>query len=84
MCKLILSVGSKTWSAYAYVTLSVSVKMASHLGSKVLYPYQLDLVSTHVFFIRITILVFDSVIKRHASLLVLVLDHHSFSRNCGK
>ena len=66
------------------VTLSVSVKMTSHLGSKVLYPYQLFLVPTHVVFITITILVFDRVIKRHASLLVLVLDHHSFSRNCVK
>ena len=66
---LILSVGSITWSAYAYETLSVSVKMMSHLGSKVLYPYQLVMVPTHVFFITITILVFDRVIKRHASLL---------------
>ncbi len=67
--------------AYAYLTLSVSVKMTSHLGSKVLNPYQLFLVPTHVVIITITILVFDCVIKRHASLLVLVLDHHGFSRN---
>ena len=64
------------------VTLSVSVKMTSHLGSKVLYPYQLFLVPTHVVFITVTILVFDHVIKRHAGLLVLVLDHHGFSRSC--
>ena len=48
--------GFITWSAYAYVTLSVSEKMMSHLGSKVLYPYQLVLVPTHVFFIRAYIL----------------------------
>jgi len=82
--KLTLSVGSITWLAYASVTLSVSVNITSHLGSKVLYPYQLFLVPTHVVFITITILVFDRVIKSHASPLKLVLDHHSFSRNCVK
>ena len=29
-------------------TLSVKMKMTSHLGSKMLYPYQLFLVPTHV------------------------------------
>jgi hypothetical protein len=51
-------------------------------SSKGLYPYQLCLVPTHVVFVMIAILVFDRVIKRHEGLLVLVLDHHGFSRSC--
>jgi hypothetical protein len=65
-------------------TLSVSEDdVASRVQGVVPIPI-VFLVPTHVVFITITILVFDRVIKRHASLLVLVLDHHSFSRNCVK
>ena len=65
--------------AYAYVTLCQDDVTS---GTKVLYPYQLCLVPTPMIFIMIAILVFDRVIKRHAGLLVLVLDHHGFSRSC--
>ena len=79
MHSLTLSVGSIIWLAYAYVTLCQDDVTS---GTKVLYPYQLCLVPTHMFFFMIAILVFDRVIKRHEGLFVLVLDHHGFSRSC--
>jgi hypothetical protein len=63
---------------------SVSVKMTSHLGSKVLYPHQLFLVPTHVVFVTITILVLIVSSRGMKAVLVLVLDHHGFSRSCVK
>ncbi len=65
--------------AYAYVTLCQDYVTS---GTKVLYPYQLCMVPTHIIFISIATLVFDRVIKRHVGLLVLVLDQHGFSRSC--
>jgi hypothetical protein len=70
-------VGSIIWLAYAYVTLCQDDVTS---GTKVLYPYQLCLIPTHIIFITIAILVFDRVIKRHEGLLALVLDHYGFSR----